>query len=132
MEVNVKHIERWVVALRSGQYKQSKHALQGFDNGYCCLGVACKLFIPEEKQEKTETTNWLKGVLVHHQKNAPSWLKDINEDFFGKTGQLLSEINDYNFTIYDYNGKTHVEIFNFDEIADMLELVYIHKAFDNV
>lgn len=34
--------ERWVEALRSGKYKQGKHALRSGDK-FCCLGVLCNL-----------------------------------------------------------------------------------------
>jgi len=34
--------EKWVAALRSGEYKQSTKNLYN-DAGYCCLGVACKI-----------------------------------------------------------------------------------------
>ena len=30
----------WLAALRSGEYKQGKYALNS-DRGFCCLGVAC-------------------------------------------------------------------------------------------
>ena len=33
----------WVAALRSGEFEQVRGALD-VDDGYCCLGVACKLF----------------------------------------------------------------------------------------
>lgn len=32
--------KKWVAALRSGEYKQTKEYLHD-PNGYCCLGVAC-------------------------------------------------------------------------------------------
>ena len=35
-------IKRWVAALRSGEYKQARHALKT-DTGFCCLGVLCDL-----------------------------------------------------------------------------------------
>ena len=31
--------ERWIAALRSGEYKQGKHKLETSDGFYCCLGV---------------------------------------------------------------------------------------------
>ncbi len=34
--------EKWVEALRSGRYKQTKKRLHK-DDGYCCLGVLCEL-----------------------------------------------------------------------------------------
>lgn len=32
----------WVAALRSGEYRQTKHQLQD-SGGFCCLGVLCKV-----------------------------------------------------------------------------------------
>lgn len=38
--------QKWVAALRSGEFKQTQKAL--FDgNGYCCLGVLCELAIKD-------------------------------------------------------------------------------------
>ena len=37
----------WVEALRSGQYKQATHRLASSE-GYCCLGVACEVFMQHE------------------------------------------------------------------------------------
>lgn len=44
--VNKENVRKWVAALRSGEYEQTKGALRrdGGDSGrvgYCCLGVAC-------------------------------------------------------------------------------------------
>lgn len=43
-------IEKWVEALESGQYQQTKSylarpAMTGNDIGYCCLGVLCDLAV---------------------------------------------------------------------------------------
>lgn len=34
--------DKWVAALRSGEYKQGKFALNS-NNSFCCLGVLCEL-----------------------------------------------------------------------------------------
>ena len=111
--VTVKQIKKWVFALRSGEYKQTKYYLQD-KKGYCCLGVGCKVFITKNKLV------FQNGFLIGStprcgQKNAPDWLKNINTDFSKKTG-LKSLIN-----MNDFDNYT------FDEIADCLEQVYIHK-----
>ena len=31
--------EKWLTALRSGEYKQGKYYLKNDNNCYCCLGV---------------------------------------------------------------------------------------------
>jgi hypothetical protein len=41
---NKDNIQLWVQALRSGKYKQAKATLKSASGGYCCLGVACRLF----------------------------------------------------------------------------------------
>lgn len=38
--------KKWVAALRSGEYQQTKSRLQN-SKGYCCLGVACDLYEKE-------------------------------------------------------------------------------------
>lgn len=35
--------QKWVAALRSGEYKQGRCALRLLDDSYCCLGVACDI-----------------------------------------------------------------------------------------
>lgn len=44
--------EKWVAALRSGEYEQGTGALHRYDNGdgndtFCCLGVLCDLAVQE-------------------------------------------------------------------------------------
>jgi hypothetical protein len=47
-------IQRWVAALRSGEYKQTTQVLHN-DQGYCCLGVACDLY---SKTPEGQTSGW--------------------------------------------------------------------------
>lgn len=51
MNADVK--EKWVAALRSGEYKQGTQALRRGDK-YCCLGVLCDLHAQELMVEWTE------------------------------------------------------------------------------
>jgi hypothetical protein len=48
--------EKWLEALRSGKYKQTRGALRrpaknnsDWPGGYCCLGVLCKVVAPKVK-----------------------------------------------------------------------------------
>ncbi|KGM36161.1 hypothetical protein [Inquilinus limosus] len=47
----------WVAALRSGEYKQGKGRLRSYHApSYCCLGVACDVFLKlEERGEWLDT-----------------------------------------------------------------------------
>lgn len=117
MEINKIEFKKWIIALRSGQYPQGTHFLQSF-KGYCPLGVACRVLIP--KKELTLTSdNRISGFLPSGQPAAPKWLVLINRDVMRKrTG--LGGITGMN----DRHG------FTFNEIADILELLYIHKALE--
>jgi hypothetical protein len=39
--MNAQIKERWLTALRSGNYSQGKNLLRDEQNDYCCLGVLC-------------------------------------------------------------------------------------------
>lgn len=39
--------ERWIAALRSGEYEQGTATLRGTDGKYCCLGVLCELAVAD-------------------------------------------------------------------------------------
>lgn len=46
--------DRWVAALRSGEYKQTQKTLRRLDNSYCCLGVLCEILeTPCEARTRT-------------------------------------------------------------------------------
>lgn len=112
MKVNKKDIQKWIDTLRSGKYSQAKYTLQT-RTGYCCLGVACDIFIKDKKL----ANGILFGNSPKNQPNSQEWLANINHDFFIKTTFHLSHLND---------NKN----FSFDEIADLLQAIYIEGALD--
>lgn len=115
MKINKSQFNKWINALRSGEYAQTKECLQNSD-GYCCLGVACEVLIPKGLQY-VEEEGFLIGDFPDDQKYSPKWLTEINDDFSHKTSQELAQLND-------------VDHMSFDEIADCLEAVYIHKVLE--
>ncbi len=129
--INKKQFEKWIHALRSGEYKQDTSCLEG-GLGFCCLGVACKVLIPEKKQtlraSYIEGKSYLAGSMPEDQASAPAWLKKIDKNF--------SEVMRKNpFTLNDSIQTSYLTALNdryrlsFDEIADVLELMVIHNAF---
>lgn len=112
--VKKSEIQKWIDALRSGKYAQGCYQLQTKD-GYCCLGVACEEFIPRDEQVLDHGR--LDGGLPSYsiQPGAPEWLTQIDQDFYFYTGTHLTDLND------------HLAL-TFDEIADLLQAVYIEKA----
>lgn len=117
-------IQQWINALRSGEYKQGSGGLQS-EEGYCCLGVACDLFIPKSKQQKTVQDGYTRliGGFPEGQIYSPEWLIRISDDFLDKLGVGLAHLND------GYSG-THYKSYSFKEISDLLQAVYILKVLD--
>ena len=48
--------EKWIAALRSGEYVQGKKVLRNGKDEFCCLGVLCDLFVKEGKLEEPVQT----------------------------------------------------------------------------
>lgn len=117
-DVPIEDFNKWIQALRRGDYKQGKGSLNPSPNHYCCLGVGCMVFIEEGFIIRDDVKQLIKGYYPNdYQVNSPLWLNGVDINFFRKTGTRLSELNDD-------------ESATFDEIADLLELVYIHKILD--
>lgn len=116
-----KQIEKWVAALRSGKYQQTKDQLQN-EYGYCCLGVACDLFISRKHQARTIDRRFILGTLPSDQFHSPKWLKIVSDYFSTLTGASLAGLNDDGY----FDEK--LAPFTFDEIADLLELVFLYDA----
>lgn len=98
---------KWLEALRSGKYKQTTGTLQD-ENGFCCLGVACKILIPNDNLIVWGNSNMIKGTVPSHQPNSPRWLFNINTYFDKKGFGSITILND-------------IDKKNFNEIADFIE-----------
>ncbi len=114
--ISKKDAQKWIDALRSGEYIQTHGLLQDKD-GYCCLGVACKLFIPHDQLEMKMNSNYISGGNPADQTNCPEWLMYIDRKFNNKTKSGFVTLNDN-------------ERFTFDEIADCIQAVYIEGVLD--
>jgi hypothetical protein len=64
--------ERWIAALRSGEYDQGKNLLR-FEEKFCCLGVLCDL---------------------HSKETGNEWdiVEGIRETYLGMNGYLPAEV----------------------------------------
>jgi hypothetical protein len=98
---------KWIAALRSGKYPQTQNRLQD-KKGYCCLGVACKVLIPENELE-VDCFGEMLGTMPNDQTYAPEWLKSIIDNFYSNANLIL--LNDKLF-------------YTFEQIAEKLELFY--------
>lgn len=106
------HAMKWINALRSGKYKQTKNYLRN-SQGYCCLGVANEIF-PEldlAKDGDVSLDNFARlglacssGFLCKKD-DAPTALQNSAWDVH------LATLNDDGYT--------------FDEIADVIQIEYV-------
>ena len=103
--------QKWVSALRSGDYQQGQNYLRT-DNGFCCLGVLCDLYGKENNAEWNLANNGHNYEFQDKESHLPSsvieWagVEDSNPYIIGGIG-TLSGLNDKGFT--------------FNEIADLIE-----------
>lgn len=54
--------QQWIEALLSGDYKQTKQALQN-EEGYCCLGVLCDIYSKEHSLDWGEYLEFDDGAI---------------------------------------------------------------------
>jgi len=123
MRPTKKQIQKWVLALRSGEYSQVGWRLQD-DCGHCCLGVACEVFIPK-KLHIRNNAGYLIGGRPAAQDHAKPWLQGMQKIL----GAVIPSLNDCGSVILDgMNECEKFERFTFDEIADLLEYEYIYEV----
>lgn len=122
MKPNKSDIMKWINALRSGEYKQANGALQN-EYGYCCLGVLCEIASPDHCRPDGIM---LGGGYPAIDYGDPPWVSEINKGFFDLAGVRLSGLNDVGYRFHSEN----LERFTFDEIADLLQAVYIEEVLD--
>ena len=103
--------QKWVSALRSGDYQQTQQVLHN-KNGFCCLGVLCDLYIKENQLEWELTNNGNyynfqdENVYLPHSVVEWSGIGDDNPTINDGESRLAG-LND--------NGTT------FNEIANLIE-----------
>ncbi len=101
---------RWVSALRSGEYKQSRGKLKSID-GFCVLGVLCDLYAIAYKinWEKMNYSYKLCGRIGCLPSEVSVWA-----DYYGAEIKLNTQSVSLT-SLNDHMG------YNFNEIADLIE-----------
>lgn len=96
-------LDKWLVALRSGEYKQITNYLKTPD-GYCCIGVLCDLVNHDAWDDPNVAgswSSWKSGAITFEAGLPPAFLPDAVQC-------KLIHLN-------DADGKS------FSEIADWIE-----------
>lgn len=96
----------WILALKSGDYKQGQHALRTHDSAYCCLGVLAEQTCDkvENRDDEERPTRYYFNI-------------DLGEEDF--TGSLPGELisDDVQSMLIHLNDTKR---FTFEQIADVV------------
>lgn len=98
--------DKWVKALRSGKYKQTKRLLQDV-NGHCCLGVLCEI---SPTKPLMNSSKFLSGNTLISQERVQNWAELQSSAGNTDDDHSLASLNDEGYT--------------FDEIADIIQLLW--------
>jgi len=104
--------QKWVSALRSGEYQQTQKVLHN-KNGFCCLGVLCDLYIKENNLE-WEPSRHDDNVYVFQYGVAALPLSVVE---WSGVEDGNTHVNGEPFTLSGLNDKGST----FNEIADVIE-----------
>src|SRR6056300_747971 len=104
--------KKWVAALRSGAYPQTKNVLADY-RGFCCLGVACKVAEKEGILVEYDKEKRLTGGTLAYQGKVQNalGLKSSAGVFLVKKGEGV--YSDSSLVKLNDNGSS------FEEIADI-------------
>ena len=116
--------QKWVDALRSGEYVQGHRALyEGLTHTFCCLGVACDLFAKANPTEGHWSGN---EFFANHESSRASLPRPV-ADWLGMKREPKFVYQHNAYAIYDNaSGKSLVQDndtrkHTFDQIADTIE-----------
>lgn len=102
----------WIAALRSGNYNQCAYKLH-CNNSYCCLGVACELYLKHE-EGLSHKIKIIGGREIHFYDGNDNDLPEKVMTWLG----LHTHLGDYNLSCLSVDndrGQT------FDYIANLIE-----------
>jgi len=110
--------QKWLTALRSGEYKQSQQKLKTTE-GYCCLGVLCDIHAKEglgEWVDKGEHFSY-RGLQETQTLNGTLPVSVRGWAGISYNGQLNTNVEDKHslIALNDFSG------YDFNEIAEVIE-----------
>ena len=114
--------QRWIQALRSGEYKQGQGALHNYnENTFCCLGVLCDLHAKETNTSWVDypEENWRSDYLGNDI-SLPNKVIEWSglEDHDPLINRKLSPLIHRTLSLAMYNDEKG---YSFDQLADLIE-----------
>jgi uncharacterized protein YeaC (DUF1315 family) len=127
--------QKWISALRSGEYEQGDGKLYS-GQGYCCLGVLCDLY------SKENNLKWeFRGddTIKTEDEIVPSQLQKCDYFYFDDESEFLPESVKEWAELSVKNPQVRVEVeecegarFYFDEIANLNDAGYTFPQLANI
>jgi len=112
---------KWVAALRSGEYKQTRHLLRTTDDKYCCLGVLGTICAPEKWVKETQETDPGANTAYYHFAGEESLLPSEFAEKLGLDGSTQDKLTILNDGQEGHRFAEHIEPHSFEQIADWIE-----------
>jgi len=104
--------EKWVSALRSGDYKQTQRRLHD-ENGFCCLGVLCDLYGKKNNVEWEPSTHYNNAYMFQDM----TTVLPLSVMEWAGVEDYNPHVNGGPFTLAELNDRGST----FNEIADLIE-----------
>lgn len=108
--------DKWLSALRSGEYKQGTLQLR-YENNYCCLGVLCDLYKKEHDDASWEADSFVENHFKFHDGSLcdNALITSSVMDWAGLTSNNPTILDDKALAQLNDAGKSFIEI------ADIIE-----------
>lgn len=100
--------EKWIKALRSGDYNQGKQKLK-YNNFFCCLGVLCEIAVKEGVIKPSINDEYEGSSLFLPFEVYSTWANMKNN---------YGEINSIRSSLFKLNDAENM---SFEQIADIIE-----------
>lgn len=115
--------EKWIAALRSGEYEQDDGKLRTY-NGFCCLGVLCDLYSKEKNAE------WeFRGYNETDYRPQDYWYFDEESEFLPKS---VMEWAGLETNCPEVNANTDADEGNHDLIANLNDAGYSFSSLSDI
>jgi len=114
------HVKLWTDALRSGKYQQGVYFLRNSSNEFCCLGVACQVYLENNPDTDLQWTSTDNGSLYRIGGDA-SYIPTVVAKWFGLRTFNAEYFDTSTQTFTGLASKNDGDRLSFDQIADLIE-----------
>lgn len=114
-DINKEAINKWIEALRSGEYKQGYYRLRTYskkEDTFCCLGVACDVLKDELDGEWVQKADDYTFEVSDDQFHGQEYMPDVVVEYIGLPERFLND---------DLSELNDRENYSFRQIANKLE-----------